>query len=542
MPVIPFGKPAIGPAARAIAPTRAGAIAPAHARPPLAALPGSAPASGAAPLATSSAVALAIALGLAAADARAGAEFFRLAPGSFMHDDDSGVEGQIGYARGLPYEVVQGYAVAEGDMVLGRVDSRGRLEVPIQRRGLGRASLFERWPDGIVPYAFHPGITDTQRRNVEAAIEKINGRTRVELIPDDDPRTDGYIDSVLFEPSNGCASYVGRQQQDSRDSQALWVADNCSVGSIVHEISHAIGLYHEHTRPDRDNYIQVDWDRIVEGKGFNFEIYDIGAESWGEYDYGSIMHYGERFFSRDGGRTIVAPSNVLIGQRVALSDGDIDSIDRMYATDLALDVTTMESERGIEIDVSITNIGSLGARELVLRVTGASGTDWLSISAESGWDCLAHEEELHCQRDRLVEQASSRFTLIADAATTSIAAIGLQLDSLTLDLDRSNNVFNDEAFGEGTSVPTMPAPLAALPDTTELVDIGGSDDAPDAAPGSMPEIGAASGESAEDDDGGRDERAGERGDDDPSGGGGAGGPLTPLALLALMLGRRRRRA
>ena len=334
-------------------------------------------------------------------------------------------------------------------------------------------------------------------------------------MPAEDERAAGYDDYVLFEPSSGCASYVGRQLTE--DAQSLWVADSCSVGSIVHEIAHAIGLFHEHTRPDRDNNVTVVWDEIVADKAFNFEIYEDGAESWGGYDYESIMHYGEYFFSRRGERTIIAPPNVDIGQRVALSENDVDTIDRMYATDLAVGATTHVSERGLEIDLSIINNGDLGARGLTLRVLGERGTDWLSVSAQSGWDCLAFDEELRCERTRLIEQASSRFTVVADASTTTAEGISYRLESVTLDTNPDNNGTGAGTFGdaeEPLALALFAPPAEALPDSEE------------------PASGAAEPIN----------RSGNGGAGSPASdasGGGAGGPFGALVLLGLAAIRRR---
>ncbi len=43
------------------------------------------------------------------------------------------------------------------------------------------------------------------------------------------------------------------------------------VGTVVHELMHAVGFYHEHSRYDRDKYVTVHFGNVKAGRQHNFD-------------------------------------------------------------------------------------------------------------------------------------------------------------------------------------------------------------------------------------------------------------------------------
>lgn len=91
---------------------------------------------------------------------------------------------------------------------------------------------------------------------------------------------------------------------------AFGVPGTCGVVQIVHEIGHTIGLYHEQSHPDRDDYVRVWLDNVISGKEDNFCTADACPEGTGsllagDYDVTSRMHYKSYAFSADDTPTMV---------------------------------------------------------------------------------------------------------------------------------------------------------------------------------------------------------------------------------------------
>ena len=99
-------------------------------------------------------------------------------------------------------------------------------------------------------------------------------------------------------------------------------------GTIQHEFMHALGLMHEQSRGDRDNYINIHWNNVQPGMEHNFNKYDHFRTVYG-YDYSSVMHYDWYAFSKDpyGGLATITKKD---GSRAGFGNTEASALD-IYA-------------------------------------------------------------------------------------------------------------------------------------------------------------------------------------------------------------------
>lgn len=164
-------------------------------------------------------------------------------------------------------------------------------------------------------------------------MQAIENVTCVRFLPVTDDRTD-YVQ--ITARGSGCHSavgYLGKVQ--NLNFQLDSVGNKCfRQGVIVHELLHTLGFRHQQGASDRDDYIRIVYENIVEGKDKFFQKFsEEEFTQFGiEYDYGSIMHYAAKAFSKNGNDTIIPTKDpqAVIGQRIAMSKKDIAKVNLMY--------------------------------------------------------------------------------------------------------------------------------------------------------------------------------------------------------------------
>src|SRR6266576_3762071 len=202
----------------------------------------------------------------------------------------------------LPFEVVDGQAVVEGDIVFGQatdvLNGGANYVVPVVPdyvRGEPK-----RWESNLLPKIIDASFPAPDPAVIQQAIMAWQRATNVRFRQLSGARDWKLEDYVKFSgQKNQCSSNsLGIKQRlsgklNEEDSINVVEVAGCGQnwGRIAHEIGHVLGLGHQHSRGNRDDYITILWSNIDGPKQICRVIWDQQTLANTAYDYDSIMHY-----------------------------------------------------------------------------------------------------------------------------------------------------------------------------------------------------------------------------------------------------------
>ena len=139
-----------------------------------------------------------------------------------------------------------------------------------------------RWPHSDIPYSVSCDFSQTSRAFIAFSLDEIEKLSCVKFTPAMNTDSDyiniytgsnisqSYDDHLrIILGQTGCFADLGyygpghgAHRLHLKEPAGSWDPNCIYTFVIIHELFHSLGVAHEQTRPDRDNYMKINWNKM----------------------------------------------------------------------------------------------------------------------------------------------------------------------------------------------------------------------------------------------------------------------------------------
>lgn len=255
-------------------------------------------------------------------------DYFKLPPNGQI------ISLQLGNGKKLFLYKVDTMYLLENDIAL----TPGQVEqLKTINSGNTRAFILDftkNWPRGVVPFTFNANLSTASRNTIQTAMND----------------WEALVGGLDFVARGSQANYIEFNESTSNNSpvgmiggkQTINLIEDATSGvnltSTEHEIAHSLGVFHEQSRTDRGNFININWGNIRPGKENNFQTYadqGIPGTQFGTFDFNSIMLYPAvitdvAFVFNTSIPTMTRLNGTTWGWNFWISAGDVETVAAIY--------------------------------------------------------------------------------------------------------------------------------------------------------------------------------------------------------------------
>lgn len=231
-----------------------------------------------------------------------------------------------------------------GDMIFSKQQIASLLTYGTRAAIAADTTLY--WPNKVIKYMIPTALFSPQeKQTIAAALNDISNATHLTFVHS---ASAPHITKIIFEHSSDANSYSPIGRESSKYNSIKLGNQGFEKRTVIHEVLHSLGFFHEHSRTDRDNYINILYNNIDPTFSYAFDTFiDKGLSGYnlGPFDFESIMLYGSYAFSINNQATITKKDGTRFSaNNTSLSDGDIAGLNYIYGPKPILNTVEITAE------------------------------------------------------------------------------------------------------------------------------------------------------------------------------------------------------